>query len=143
MSEKAVKAEKYLRQIRDAGKKLKSLANEIEALEYAASGQGAIRYDKYRVQTSPSNRMEEFIADAMEKREYLEELTAAVEELKVDAYRNIKKLRDTDERIMLEWYYINATSMENTIRKLAVSERKGYYIRDDALEHLGEVLEHD
>ena len=142
MTENQKLGESYLLRIREKEKKYKATLMEIEALEYAASGQGAIRYDKDKVQTSsdPNDRMIEFIQDAIAKRAELEKISIELDELKVSSYQFIKRMANADERIILEWYYINAKPMEEAMRKLCVSERKAYYIRDDALEHFGELL---
>lgn len=132
--------ENYLLKIREKANQYRKLLMEIEPLKCAARGQGAIRYDKDKVQTSASNRMEEFITDALLKSAEAEEISAELDELKVNSYRIIRKMSNADERIFLEWYYINDLPMEETIKRIHVSERKAYYIRDDALEHFGELL---
>lgn len=141
MTEEQRKASNYLLGIRDKVRVIQSTAQEIEALEYAASGTGAIRYDKEHVDGgSGEDRLVIFVSDALEKRADLERLLTEIEELKVKCYQQIKLIPSTDERVFLEWYYINAVPMLDVINKLCVSERKAYYVRDDALQHFGELL---
>ncbi len=141
MTENQRKAEASLNTIREKIKSLQSIEQEIEALEYAAGGQGAIRYDKDRVQGGPSeDRMIIFVADALEKRVEKEKLQQEVEDITVECYSIIKRLENTDERVFLEWFYINCRDVEEIMSKINVSERNAYYVRERALEHYGELI---
>lgn len=139
MTENQKNADHYLSKIKSKAEHLYSLKLEIEALEYAASGATGIRYDKDRVQTSPSSdRLIIFAADAVERQAEADEIAAELDELKVNAYHIIRQMDNIDERNMLEWVYLQATPMQTVIKRINWSERKVYYIRDDALEHFGE-----
>lgn len=142
MTENQKTAEKYLLKIRKQSKRLKSLLNEIEALEYAAAGQGTISYEKDRVQKSTDRNIKlvEFMDDIINKKNEFDEVEAELDELKITSYHIIKKIENIDERIILEWYYINAKSMEEIIKKISVSERKAYYLREEALESFGTIF---
>lgn len=141
MTDNQRRAEQYLGTIRNKVQEYKLMRNEIDALEYAASGMGAIRYDKEHVDgSSGKDRLVEFVSDALEKRAIAEALLYEIDDLKMNCYRTIKRIKNTDERIVLEWYYINARPMQEIMRKISVSQRKAYYIKDDALEHFGELL---
>lgn len=139
MTDNQKKAERYLNQIKSKAEKLFSLKLEVEALEYAASGATGIRYDKDQVQTSAKgDRLEIFVTDALERQAEADELAAELDELKVNAYHIIRQMDNVDERNILEWVYLQATQMQKVIQRMNWSERKVYYIRDDALEHFGE-----
>lgn len=141
MTEVQQAAENYLSSIKDKVKAFQSILLEIEALEYAASGMGAIRYDKEHVDgSSGEDRLIIFIDDALTKRAEAEAMSITVDELKTKCYQLIKRLPDADERIVLEWLYINARPMQEVMRKISVSERKAYYIKEEALAHFGELL---
>lgn len=141
MTENQLQAEKKLIVIKNKMGDFRNISLEIEALEYAASGMGAIRYDKEHVDGgSVEDKKIVFISDALNKRAELEELEAELDELKANCYNLIKQIQDPSERIVLEWYYINDRPMRETMKKIHVSERKAYYIRNDALEHFGELL---
>lgn len=131
---------KFLNQIRGVEKIIHDKRLEIEALEYKASGAGAIRYDKDRVQTSPQNYMEMACVDAIQLREEVEEDEAGIEELKGRAYTIVRKMTEPDQRAMIEWYYLNGLDMITTADRLHMSERSAYYLRDDALESFGLLL---
>lgn len=134
-------AETYLNQIKNKAEKLYSIKLEVEALEYAASGSTGIRYDKERVQTSPSgDKLAIFASDAIERQAEADELGAEIDELKVNAYHIIRRIDNVDERTILEMFYLQAMQMQTIIEKMNWSERKIYYLRDDALEHFGELM---
>lgn len=142
MTENQVKADAYLNQIKIKAEKLFSLKLEIEALEYAASGATGIRYDKEQVQTSPrGDRLEIFVSDAIERQAEADEIAAELDELKVNAYHIIRQIESIDERNILEWVYLQNTPMQTIVKKMNWSERKVYYLRDDAVEHFGEMME--
>lgn len=131
--------EEYLNGLRGKMRKLKVLKAEIEALEYAASGQGAIRYDKERVQSSATNKMEKFAIEATEKREAFAQMVQQYDDEKFEAYQIIKRIESNDERVVLEWYYINASSESKVIEKLSVSRRTYYKIKKRAVESFGRL----
>lgn len=132
-------AEEYLNALRTRSRELRALRAEINALEYAASGQGAIRYDKDKVQTSASNQMEKFAIEAYEKEEAYKQKVQQYEEERFRAYEIIKKIKDKDERVLLEWYYINVSTVKKIMDELAISERKFYNIRLSAIESFGRL----
>ena len=61
MTDNQARASSYLSSIRNIEKRLNNKRLELDALRYKASGAGAIRYDKDRVQTTP----EDFLVKAM------------------------------------------------------------------------------
>lgn len=123
-----------LEEIRESEKKIHQKHLELEALRYKASGAGAIRYDKDRVQTSPQNYMEMAIADAVEIEKEIDEAEAAIEGKKGEAYSIIRRMEHPDQRAILEWYYLNGFSMVDAAGKLNMSERTAYYLKEDAIE---------
>lgn len=120
--------------------KIRSQKMEIEALKYQAQGDGAIRYDKERVQTSPQNYMEIAMADAIDIEYEIEEEEAQLDSLKTEAYSLIRKMDIEDERTFIINYYINDIHMNDLINTMHRSERALYYLRENALEHYGEQL---
>lgn len=130
----------YLNAIRFIEKKILSKRLEIEALEYKASGAGAIRYDKEKVQTTPSNYMEMACMDLVELKNEVEEDEAGIEDMKGRAYAIVRKMDKPDQRAIIEWYYLNCIDMSDTASRLHMSERNAYSLRDIALESFGIVL---
>jgi len=123
-----------LEQIRDTEKNIKAKQDELEALRYKASGAGAIRYDKDRVQTSPQDYMAMAVADIVEIEKQISEAQAEIEQMKGDAYALVRRMDKPEQRTIIEWYYLNGLSMANTALHMNMSERSAYYLREDALE---------
>lgn len=134
------KAEAYLRKIRDNDRTLKSKRDELDALRYKASGAGAIRYDKDHVQTSPQDYLTMAMDDIIKIEKQIEEKEAVLEELKGEAYSIVRRIPQTDHRVIIEWYYLNGLSMIATADKMSIAERTAYYLRDDALETFGKMM---
>lgn len=134
------KAENYLRQIRDVERNIKVKRDELEALRYKASGAGAIRYDKDKVQTSPNDYLTMAIADILELEKQLEEDEASIEDIKASAYTIVRRIKTPEHRTVIEWFYLNGISMIETANKMNMSERATYYLKEDALESFGEIM---
>ena len=122
-----------LEKIRAAEKSIASKRMEIEALLYKASGAGAIRYDKDRVQTSPQDFMTMAIADAIKLEKQIQKTEAKIDEMKCMAYSIVRQMDKVEQRAVIEWFYLNGLSMKETAMKLHMSERSAYYLKDDAI----------
>lgn len=134
------RAEAYLKKIRDNGRMLKSQRDELDALRYKASGAGAIRYDKDHVQTSPQDFLSMAMDDIIRIEKEIEERELISEEMKGEAYATVRMIKQADQRIVLEWYYLNGLSMVDTANRMNIAERTAYYLREDALESFGVFL---
>ena len=140
MTNNQQKASSYLMGIRDIEKKLHNKRLELEALRYKASGAGAIRYDKDRVQTSPDDYLAKAMVDIIEIEKQIEKDEASIEKKKGKAYGVVRQMEIAEQRILIEWYYLNGLSMQETALKMSIAERTTYYLRDDALESFGKIL---
>ena len=140
MTENQAKAENYLIQIRSVEKNIKSKLNELEALRYKASGAGAIRYDKDRVQTSPGDYITMAIADIIEIEKQINEDVASIEDMKGRAYTIVRQMEAPEHRALIEWFYLNGVSMTETADRMHMSERAAYYLKDDALDAFGGIM---
>lgn len=140
MTQNQTKADMFLRQIREVEKRLKNKRDEVEALRYKASGAGAIRYDKDRVQTSPNDYLAMAMSDILELEKQIEEDVASIEDIKGQAYTIVRQMEQPEHRTMIEWFYLNGVSMTETAERMAMSERTAYYLRDDALENFGQAM---
>lgn len=123
----------HLELIRDAEKNINNKRLELEALRYKASGAGAIRYDKDKVQTSPQDYMTMAIADLVELEKQIREAETDIEDMKGQAYIIVRQMKEPEQRAVIEWYYLNGLSMIDTAERLNLSERSAYYLREDAL----------
>ena len=139
-TENQAKADKYLYRIRNRETDIRGKRLELEALRYKASGAGAIRYDKERVQSSPQDYMTMAINDAIELERQIKEDEAAIEGLKGEAYAIVRKMENRDGRALIEWFYLNGLSMSETAEFMKMSERNAYYIQEKALEEFGAQL---
>lgn len=127
--------------IRDNERSINAMQLELEALRYKASGVGAIRYDKDRVQVSPQDYMTMAIADVLELEKRISEQIDNIEEMKGQAYIIVRKIEAPEQRAIIEWYYLNGLSMIDTAERLNMSERSAYYLREDALKSFESIKE--
>lgn len=134
------KAERYLSRINLVEREIRGKRLELEALRYKASGAGAIRYDRDRVQTSPQDYMTMAIEDVLELEKQIKEDEESIEDIKGEAYRIVRQMQDRDNRALIEWFYLNGLSMTETAEFMKMSERNAYYIQDKALEEFGTFL---
>lgn len=139
-TENQKKAHNYLLHIRETEILIRNKEMELEALRWKASGVGAIRYDKDRVQTNPQNYMEMAVADCIEIEQEIEEDRATIEETKGTAYAIVRKMDKPEQRAIIEWFYLNCASMEEIAQKMYMSARNAYYLKDDALETFGQYI---
>lgn len=133
------KADRYLLQIRNADRELNDILLKIDYLRYKASGAGAIRYDKDRVQTSPEDMMCEAISEAV----YLEGKLS-------DRHKQLKAMREHTEKIVALWnnnssrfieiYYLNHGSMTEVADRIGCTSRSAYNIKFKALEEFAQYL---
>lgn len=123
-----------LEKIRDAEKIINAKKQELDALRYRASGAGAIRYDKDRVQTSPQDYIAMAMDDIIKIEGQIEEERKATEKMRADAYKIVRKMENVDQRTVLEWFYLNGLSMANTALQMNMSERSAYYLKEEAVE---------
>ena len=119
MTENQIKAEKYLRKIQTVERILNNKRDELEALRYKASGAGAIRYDKEQVQTSPQDYLAMAMADIIEIEKQIEEDEASIEDMKGQAYAIVRRIELPEHRTLIEWFYLNGISMNETSLSLA------------------------
>ena len=133
------RANNYLMQIKNADKEITEMILKISYLRYKASGAGAIRYDKDRVQTSPQDMMCETITEAV----YLEKrMTTRHREL-MNARRHtedIIQFWDDNQARFIEIYYLNNGDMTDVARQINCSDRTAYRIKSDALERFAKQM---
>ena len=133
------KADNYLMRIRNADKDMKVLFEQIQYLRYKASGMGAIRYDKDRVQTSPEDMVCEAIAEAVMIENKLFGRNKQLKE-SVERTQQILPLMDTKHSKAIETYYLNHGSMCDVARHCKCSDRHAYRIKCDALEQFAQYI---
>lgn len=101
---------------------------------------GAVRYDRDKVQSTPTDKMSDVMAR-------VDELDREIEQLKLEKARAIieisdiiEKLDNDKEKAVLTAFYIKAASMETVAGIVCYSVRHTYLLRKQGVEHLKEVL---
>lgn len=101
---------------------------------------GAIRYDKDRVQTSPSDQMSEVMARVDEMERQVEVLKAERSSLIIKVSDTLEKLSDDTEKTVLSEWYINRTRPEEISRIIGYSSRHMYRYKKEGIQHLCDIL---
>lgn len=140
MTDNQARASSYLSSIRNIEKRLNNKRLELDALRYKASGAGAIRYDKDRVQTTPEDFVVKAMNDIIRIEKQIEKEEREAEKKKGKAYSIVRKMDQAEQRIIIEWYYFNGLSMIDAATRMNIAERTAYYLRDDALEGFGKLM---
>lgn len=140
MTDNQRKSERYLLRIRNADSEMKLLYEQIQYLRYKASGMGAIRYDKDRVQTSPEDMMCEAISEAV----YLEGKLS-------NRHKQLKAMREHTEKVLALWsdnnakfieiYYLNHGSMTEAANRIGCSSRNIYNVKFKALDEFSKYIQ--
>ena len=128
-----------LKEIRQAEKSISAMMLELEALRYHASGAGAIRYDKDKVQTSPGDFFSMVMSDIVEIDGRIRQTREEVDLLKTEAYSVIRRMERPEHRAVIELYYLNGLSMARAALQMNMSERSAYYLREDAIREFEKI----
>lgn len=139
MTDNQKKADAYLMRIRNAEKDMRVLFEQIQYLRYKASGMGAIRYDKDRVQTSPEDMVCAAIAEAVTLENKLFGRNKQTREA-FERTTQILSLWGDKYAIAIETYYLDHGSMCDVARHCKCSDRNAYRIKLDALEKFSQHL---
>lgn len=139
MKTEIAKADKYLSQIRNASKELTELIFRIDYLRYKASGAGAIRYDKDRVQTSPEDMMCEAISEAVYLEGKLSNRHKQLQAMKTHTEETIALWNNNNARF-IEIYYLNHGSMTEVADRIGCTSRNAYNIKFRALEEFSKHI---
>lgn len=140
MTDNQARASSYLSSIRNIEKCLNNKRLELDALRYKASGAGAIRYDKDRIQITPEDFMVKAMDDIIRIDKQIKKEEVEADKKKGRAYSIVRKMDQALQRIIIEWYYFNGLSMTDVATRMNIAERTAYYLRDDALESFGKLM---
>ncbi len=113
-------AKDFFRQIRKEQVECEHLQNLINKTRISLLPQ-AIRYDKDKVQTSPSDSMLETAAILSDYTKRLNESLASLMERKIKAEKLIMTLDNTDERDILRLYYMETQECSDTRERVLYS----------------------
>ena len=139
MTDRQKGAERYLLQIRNAGKELADMIDKIEYLRYKASGATAIRYDKDHVQTSPTDMMCEAVTEAVALENKLSVRHKELSAMRDNTVQIISLWNDNNAR-MIDIYYLNRGSMGDVAERIGCSYRNAYFIKLKALDEFSKHL---
>ena len=101
---------------------------------------GAIRYDRDRVQSTPTDKMSEVIARVDELDREIEQLRREKASLIIEIGDAIENLQDDNEKTVLTEFYIARAPMTQAADAINYSVRRAYDFRKRGVIHLGEVL---
>ena len=87
-----ISAKQYLQQVRILDERIMKDIEQLEAMRSNATGQGAIRYDKDRVQSSPQDRLCSDVCDIVTFNEEINEEIDRFVDLKAHVIDQIKTL---------------------------------------------------
>ena len=101
---------------------------------------GAVRYDRDKVQSTPTDKMSDVMARVDELDREIERLKLEKAQAIIEISDVIEKLDNDKEKAVLTAFYIKAVSMEAVAGIVCYSVRHTYLLRKQGVEHLKEVL---
>lgn len=101
---------------------------------------GAVRYDRDKVQTTPTDKMSDVMARVDELDREIEQLRREKASLIIEIGDAIEKLEDDNEKTVLTEFYIARAPMTQAADAINYSVRRAYDFRKRGVIHLGEVL---
>ena len=134
-------AKKYLRDIRTEQKELhnmRDMAAELRSSIYP----GAIVYNSVRVQTSPKDVTSEKMAEWADLIAEMESHVIELEERKVEALQIIRKIENSNHRLVLELYYLadSLYKWEQVADRMAYTRRHVLKLHGSALIDFAEIF---
>lgn len=135
-----IKIIKYLEAIANADERIQQLQMEIERLEQVASGCGAMRYDKERVQSSPQNTTEDNIIKLAEARHNLELTKSAMAAQRAEGYEIISKLGKDEYNVINDMYFKNIPLKKISAQR-HYSLRTAQRIYSKALKDIADIMD--
>ena len=101
---------------------------------------GAVRYDRDKVQSTPTDKMSDVMARVDELDREIEQLRREKATLVIEISAAIEKLEDDNEKTVLTEFYIARAPMTQAADAINYSVRRAYDFRKRGVIHLGEVL---
>ena len=120
-------AREYLQQLQDIDVSINQDLSRLEAMRIGATGQGAIRYDRDKVQTSPQDRLCSDVCDIVTFNERLNDRIDAFIDAKERVIEQIRGLHNATFNQVLFKVYVEYKSLKQT----AVEMNRCYtFVRD-------------
>ncbi len=136
------KADEYLRDYMRLYNLIKKKYLEIDFFHGKVTG-GAIRYDKDKIMTTPTNMLEEAACEVDEVQRELERLLPIYNDLRKQLKRYVRRIKDEDARMVIKMHYLFDAPWKDIPDQLYMSERTMWRKRDVALNELGKMLARD
>ena len=131
-----ISAKQYLQQVRILDERIMKDIEQLEAMQSNATGQGAIRYDKDRVQSSPQDRLCSDVCDIVTFNEEINEKIDRFVDLKERVIDQIKTLdAEQIQRDVLMKTYIEYKSNRQVASEIQKSGSHTFAIKAKALKN--------
>lgn len=131
-----ISAKQYLQQVRILDERIMKDIEQLEAMRSNAAGQGAIRYDKDRVQSSPQDRLCSDLCDIVTFNEEINEEIDRFVDLKAHVIDQIKTLNaEQIQRDVLMKTYIEYKSNRQVASEIRKSGSYTFAIKAKALKN--------
>lgn len=101
---------------------------------------GAVRYDRDKVQSTPTDKMSDVMTRVDELDREIEQFRREKATLVIEISDAIEKLEDDNEKTVLTEFYIARAPMTQAADAINYSVRRAYDFRKRGVIHLGEVL---
>ncbi len=136
-------AQKYLQQIGDVDDQIKSMIEEIEALQDRAFSIGSVQTDKTRVITSQPTEAHYvgYIARKDEVEHSVDQQLARLLDLKMQVREIINQVPDVKCQLVLRYRYIHLLSWPETQERLELCEKSAYNLHKKALSFVADILD--
>ena len=127
-------AKEYLKEVYKRRQLMESTKQHLEELRTQAEGVGAIRYDKDRVQVSPSDRMSEMMTALIEQEEVYAQQILAYHKAVYTRTRMIEQMPDSRYAVLLTLRYIDCLRFEEIACRMSYSWQHVLRLHGEALE---------
>ena len=126
---------KRLNQVRDLDASLRIVGMKIERLEGCLQGH-AIRYDRDKVQTSPSDPVAEVMGDLEILLKQQDRLRVAMTRAVADVAGLIGQLKDNKQMLVMHYRYVAGLTWPVIAARMQFSERHTFRLHDEAVDYL-------
>jgi len=127
-------AKEYLKEVYKRRRLMESTQQHLEELRAQAEGVGAIRYDKDRVQISPSDHMSEVMTVLIEQEELYAKQILAYHKAVYTRTKMIERMPDSRYAVLLTLRYIDCLRFEEIAVRMAYSWKHVLRLHGEALD---------
>ena len=132
-------AEGFLLQVRRIDAEIRRQESIIEEIRRSLEPQ-AIRYDREKVQSTPTDHVQSVMVRVLEKSKRIEELKRTRASVMLEIDRVLERIEDPDERTVLTHWYIMDETENKTSEAVPCSVRTMYTLKASGLRHVEDLL---